>query len=137
MKQQFISEEKEELTKICSDMRELIKEENFQACDLLLKAIISKYPHAPEPHNLYGILFEKQGDHIYAMKHFRAAWDLDSTYLPARFNLDQYGNFYSKGIMAFDESDCPELKQKSSYKIEYDENRIGRISRGKSDGTKY
>ncbi len=44
-------------------------------------------PDAAEPHNLFGILMEKQGCHISAMKHFRAAWSFGS-FLPARKNID-------------------------------------------------
>ena len=66
---------------------------------------MSEAPHAPEPHNLMGIILENENDHIGAMKHFRAAWALDPTYLPARFNMEQYAGFSAVGRMdAYDES---------------------------------
>lgn len=92
---------------------------------------IGKYPHDPEPHNLFGIFFEKRSDHNMAMKHFRAAWDLDPTYMPARHNLEHYGTFFSKGGCAYDESDCNITKQKDEYELVIDKNKIGHIVRRK------
>jgi hypothetical protein len=86
-------------------------------------------PHAPEPHNLLGMLLENQGDHLLAMKHFRAAWALEPTYLPARYNLEVYGTFFSKGAGAYDEEDCPVLEEKNNYMVEYDNNKNGHIVR--------
>jgi Flp pilus assembly protein TadD len=48
---------------------------------------------APQPHNLFGILLEYRGDQLRAMKHYRAATDLDPTYLPAKNNLYRAGQF--------------------------------------------
>ena len=48
-------------------------------------------PHSAIPHNLMGILMEKENNHVLAMKHFRAAYALDPTYIPARYNMEQYG----------------------------------------------
>lgn len=53
---------------------------------------MSKYPHAPQTHNLMGIILEKKEEHAAAMKHFRAALALDPTYYPAKHNLDMYGS---------------------------------------------
>lgn len=78
------------------------------------------YPHAPHPHNLMGILLEKQGNHLSAMKHFRAAWALDPTYLPCRINLDRYGSFFNQGNCAFDEQDCPPEDKRFHYTIQND-----------------
>lgn len=44
-------------------------------------------PESPEPHNLMGLLLQRQGEYVKAMKHFRAALDLDPTFAPARKNL--------------------------------------------------
>ena len=89
---------------------------------------MGEFPNAPEPHNLLGIVMEKEGDHAGAMKHFRAAYALDPTYLPARQNLDHYGTFYSRGGCAYDESDCPQ-EAPSPYEIQYDEKGIGHAVR--------
>ncbi|MPN32980.1 hypothetical protein SDC9_180463 [bioreactor metagenome] len=68
---------------------------------------MSRFPHEPHPHNLMGILLANKGDHISAVKHFRAAWSLDPTYLPAKYNLNQYTDFFrSRRIDAYSEEDC-------------------------------
>lgn len=117
-----------ELNALCSKVRELVGTRDYQSCISIIVSAMSKYPHAPQPHNLLGVLLERQGDHLTAMKHFRAAWALDATYLPARQNLDCYGTFFSHGKCAFDESDCPEEKH-DDYKIEYDAHGIGHVVR--------
>ncbi len=95
------------LHQLCVSVRKYTAERNYQKCVALICEAMGKYPHSPEPHNLFGIVLEKEGDHVEAMKHFRAAWALDPTYLPARQNLEYYGTFYCQGKCAFDEDDCP------------------------------
>ncbi|HHU78393.1 MAG TPA: hypothetical protein GXZ29_05875 [Clostridiales bacterium] len=96
-----------ELTVLCKAVRKLVEQKEYSKCELLIKDAMRKYPHAPQPHNLIGILLEKKGDHVAAMKHFRAAWALDPTYIPARCNLERFGSLYPNEKCAFDESDCP------------------------------
>lgn len=93
MKQTKEPEAKQELAVLCGTIRKLIKQNKCKKGELLIKGAMGKHPHAPEPHNLMGLLLEQQGDHIAAMKHFRAAWGLDPTYLPARQNLECFGSF--------------------------------------------
>lgn len=93
--------QKEELNALCNSVRELMYMGNYRECEYFISQAMQKYPHAPEPHNLFGLLLEKLGDHIDAMKHFRAAWALDSSYLPARKNLDSFGTFVSHGQGAY------------------------------------
>lgn len=94
-----------ELDELCEKVRELVKERNFETCMAIICEAMMKYPHAPHPHNLLGIVLEKRGDHVNGMKHFLAAWALDPTYLPARYNMDTYGSFYSSGSSAYHDSD--------------------------------
>lgn len=94
-----------ELDELCATTRELVLEKNYEGCISSICHAMERYPHAPEPHNLMGIVMEKMGDHVSAMKHFRAAWALDPTYMPANHNLNVYGTFFSNGRCAFDESD--------------------------------
>lgn len=96
-----------DLCALCSLIRDLASEENYDLCIKELSVAMQNHPHAPQPHNLMGVVLEKSGDHLSAMKHFRAAWALDPTYLPARHNLNTYGTFFSFGKCAFDESDVP------------------------------
>ena len=129
MKQTNYPESNLELTVLCDTVRELVSQKKYQECILLIQNAMRKYPHAAEPHNLIGILLEKEDDHISAMKHFRAAWALDPTYIPARCNLERYGNFYAVGQCAFDETDCIQEQKDNPLKVEYDEHGIGRVVR--------
>jgi lipoprotein NlpI len=128
-KKVIIDEEKQMLI---SNIIGSLKDNDLEKSELLLEVAIGRYPHDPEPHNLYGILFEKKFDHNMAMKHFRAAWDLDPTYLPARHNLEHYGTFNSRGHCAYEVSDCNEENNDEhsfDYKIDYDIHSIGHINR--------
>ena len=107
MKETKIIEEPNELDVLCSSVKALAVNGEYKTCFQITYAAMEKYPHAPHPHNLAGILLEKTGDHLTAMKHFRAAWALDPAYRPANMNLQTYGTFYSAGKAAYDESDCP------------------------------
>jgi len=102
----LIDEKNDESISLYKSIIGLLKENNLVESEPLLVEAIGKYPHAPEPHNLMGIWLERKRDHMLAMKHFRAAWSLDPTYLPARHNLELYGTFFSKGHCAFELSDC-------------------------------
>ncbi|MEL7565890.1 MAG: hypothetical protein AAGU27_13505 [Dehalobacterium sp.] len=127
MKQMNMLEVSQELTALCGTIRKLVEQNEYLRGELLIKEAIGKYPDAPEPHNLLGLLLESQDDHLTAIKHFRAAWALDPTYLPAQQNMDLFGNFYSSGKWAYDESDCPREKKDDKYKVEYDAHGIGHI----------
>lgn len=105
-----------ELDLLCATVKELVAERKYDACIASICRAMGRYPHAPQPHNLLGIILEKTGDHPGAMKHFRAAWALDPTYLPASHNLNTYGTFFSSGGCAFDEGDLPAHTQKKTTK---------------------
>lgn len=96
-----------ELEQLCASVRAFVTEGAYEACIEPICKAMERHPHAPQPHNLLGIILEKLGDHLTAMKHFRAAWALDPTYEPANHNLSTYGTFRSMGSCAFDESDLP------------------------------
>lgn len=128
MEAQERSESKKELAALCDTIRAFVGERKYRECEALIFDAMKKYPHAPEPHNLIGVLLEKQGDHLTAMKHFRAAWALDPTYLPARQNLDSFGTFFSRGQYALDESDCPE-KAQDELIMKCDEHGVDRVVR--------
>jgi len=129
MKKHELPESSNELNALCATVRELIGIQDYQKCESLINSAMCQFPHAPEPHNLIGVLLEKKGDHLTAMKHFRAAWALDPTYIPARQNLDSYGTFFSRGKCAYDESDCSVEEESNNYKIEYDTHGVGHVLR--------
>ena len=106
MQNNIHEENQKELQSLCNLVRELTYKNQYKQCREAITSAMRKYPHAPEPHNLFGVLLEKRGDHSSAMKHFRAAWALDPTYIPARYNLNIFSSFTRKGSYAFDESDC-------------------------------
>ena len=90
----------------------------------LICQFMEQYPHAPQPHNLLGIVMEKTGKHHAAMKHFKAALALDPEYLPAKYNLRTYGTFFSRGSCAFDESDIT-IGESGNIEVVYDSRNIG------------
>lgn len=127
----------EEMIKLVATVRVLIDDENYQECEELVLDALRFFPHSPQPHNLLGMIFELTSQHDLAMKHFRAAYSLDPTYLPARHNMELYGNFGSNGRGALDESDCPRLQDKGRYRVEYDKKGIGHVIRSfKNESTK-
>ncbi len=117
-----------ELTELCNTVREFIGQKKFRESEDLIAKAMAKFPHAPQPHNLMGIQLESKCDHISAMKHFRAAWALDPTYLPVRINITQYADMFCRNRKyTYTEEDCPQKQERDLYKIEYNENGIGHI----------
>lgn len=127
MKNTYINQTYSELEQLCISVRAFVEERDYDACMEPICKAMERYPDAPHPHNLLGILLEKMGDHSSAMKHFRAAWALDPTYLPVRQNLETYGTFFSKGICAFDESDVHPVPA-AKIEIVYDERGVGHVT---------
>ena len=99
--------EKKELAALCDSVKHLVGEGDLSTCEEIIADAMHRYPHAPQPHNLMGVLFEIRNDHDSAGKHFRAAWSLDPTYIPARYNLDNFASFDNQRKYAFDENDYP------------------------------
>ncbi len=119
----------QELTELCLCVRNLAAREEYEMCMDAICEAMGNYPCAPQPHNLLGVVLEKLGNHADAMRHFRAAMDLDPTYSPARQNLTTYGTFYSDGQAAYDENDCQ--PSKAHYEVEYDHYGVGHMLRRK------
>ena len=115
-----VPEDIEERQALCSKARALIENGELVECEKMICSAMARYPHIPEPNNLLGILLERQGDHVLAMKHFRAAWALDPSYRPARQNLDGYGSFYPNRKIAFDENDCSSDPYLDHIEINFD-----------------
>lgn len=82
-----------ELVNLCDRVKEYLDKNAYKACMNDICYAMYLYPDAPEPHNLMGILMEKQKNHMGAIKHFRAALDLDPAYLPAKENMMEYARF--------------------------------------------
>lgn len=90
----------------CLEMKKLICSGKSQEAIQIICNFMSKHPNSAIPHNLLGIIYEKKCNHILAMKHFRAAWCLDPTYLPARENISNFSSFESMHRFFYEESDC-------------------------------
>lgn len=115
-----------ELDILCSSVRDLSEAGNYTAAKEMIGNAMCRYPDAPHPHNLMGVVLEKLGDHGTAMKHFRAARALDPSYLPAGHNLDVYGTFFAGGRCAYDESDLP-ISNLHGSDITYNKRVIGHV----------
>lgn len=99
----------DDMVTLCSEIKYDILTDKFRECEEILARMMFLYPHAPEPHNFYGIVLEKKGQHTLAMKHFRASADLDPTFTPAVRNLENSGSFYGRNnYFVFDRQDCLE-----------------------------
>lgn len=70
---------------------ECINNHKYTEAEQYIKSAMILDMTAPQPHNLLGILLEYRGDKLRAMKHYRAATDLDPTYMPAKNNLYRAG----------------------------------------------
>ena len=117
-----------ELLDLCLRIKELTAENDLSLSKKIIYQAMSEYPDNPEPHNLLGLVLEKENNHVLAMKHFRAALDLDETYYPARENLNKYGTFHSNGSDCFSSLDC-KTSETLKYEIKYDSHGIGCVTR--------
>ena len=115
------------------NVKSLIQGYEHQAAEKEIVQLMCSVPHSPVPHNLYGILLEEKNKHIEAMKHFRAAYALDPTYIPARYNMERYGSLKADSFLpAYSEEDCVEICRKEKdrqFTVEYDEHNVGHIVR--------
>jgi len=102
------------LNHVIVEVRELIGRHEYRECEKVIRQAMSDYPDNAVPNNLMGLLDEKKGDHLNAMKHFRAAWALDPSYRPVLMNLDCFGTVSSDKVFIFDETD---ESPKSNHKL--------------------
>ena len=117
---------------LTAHIRALVAQRHFSEAEDEAAQAMTAAPHDAQPHNLMGIIAESRNDHVQAMKHFRAAWALDPTYLPARINMERYGSF--SGHLprpVYDETDCApsRAENRRAFRIEYDANGIGHVIR--------
>ena len=98
----------EVMTDLCMKVKKYIEEKDWDSCMELIPRYMERYPNSAVPHNLLGIVLESQGHHPDAMRHFRAAWSLDPTFLPASQNIDAYSLYDSEKDVkpAYTVDDC-------------------------------
>lgn len=119
---------------LVSHVRQMVMGNDFEEAEQEVAVAMGEAPHEAQPHNLMGIILERKHDHVGAMKHFRAAWALDPTFLPARVNMERYASFEKRiPRPAFDESDCPQSgnQNKKRCRIEYDQSGVGHVVMGR------
>lgn len=86
--------------------RALLGEDKFQECRILIENELASMPDSPVPQNLLGILEEKRFEKDKAIRHYRASYSLDPTYIPAIWNLERLGTGDVNKKCAFSEKDC-------------------------------
>lgn len=107
MKQQV--EEYKTLEKLSETIKQNI--DNRELCKKLIMEALIKYPDAPQPQNLLGILAEYNHDQILAMKHYRASWALASNYRPAKENIDRLVDMHYSNHYFFTDCDCDNVEK--------------------------
>ncbi|MGN0312979.1 MAG: hypothetical protein ACI4CC_09395 [Lachnospiraceae bacterium] len=108
--------------------KNLIEQHQYETCQRKICRAMMEEPHSAIPQNLMGILMEKEGKRVLAMKHFRAAYALDPTYVPARYNMEQYAEPFSQGKLAYTQEDCP-LQHDPQFEVRYDDRHVGHLVR--------
>ncbi|WP_423188624.1 hypothetical protein ACO1PF_08475 [Alkalibacterium sp. f15] len=99
--------DRKELEKLSDEIECLYKQGDYELCEKMIRQAIGKYPHAPHPHNLFGILLENSGNKVAAMNHYRASIALEPSYKPARCNLYRYGDMSNRNtIPTFSDKEC-------------------------------
>lgn len=115
-------------------IKELVENREFEEGKKLTAEAMMQEPDSAVPHNLLGIILEVMGDHVGAMKHFRAANALDPAYIPPRCNMDNYGSFGKDAKKcAYNTEDCPTQIKPETFKKEYDSKGIMHIVRRSSN----
>ena len=56
-----IQQERKEIETVCCTVKRLVGRFQYDECDNLIAHAMEKYPHAPEPHNLLGVVSGKTG----------------------------------------------------------------------------
>ena len=110
------------------ECKKMITCHEYKKCENKIKEAMFQDPHSAIPHNLMGILMEKEKNHVQAMKHFRAAYALDPTYIPARYNMEQYGSMNFTVECAYSEKDC-QIQKDSQFKEVYDAHNVRHLIR--------
>lgn len=107
------------LEKLSLEIKNILKI-NQDQCEQQIKEALWKYPDAPQPQNLLGILAEIREDKTLAMKHYRAAWALAPYYRPSRENIDRLVDMQYHKHYYFNDQDVDDMENKKknrSFKI--------------------
>ena len=107
------------LMSLIEQAKELIIEKKYKECEVLICTAMFEHPHDAIPHNLMGLLLEKENYHVEAMKHFSAAYALDPTYQPSSWNMECFRSYTMPHSCAYFASDCETYldKEKKGGKV--------------------
>jgi Flp pilus assembly protein TadD len=86
--------------------KKLIGHGKYLECEAIIATLMFNHPHDPIPHNLMGLMYEAMDLHVEAMRHFRAACDLDPEYLPSVWNIHCFGSDFRTASGAYLDADC-------------------------------
>jgi len=95
--------------------------------------LMRQYPDAAQPHNLMGLLLEKEGSHLMALRHCLAAVALDPGHRPSLENLNRFSELYYSGEGVFAEEECNPAKREEAavlgYQVGYDRKGMAHLYR--------
>jgi DNA-binding response OmpR family regulator len=77
--------------------KKYISDRGFSAARETVRKAMAADPTQPEAYNLLGALHEIKGNRLEAQKFYRASLDIDSSFKPARANLDRITSWEKKG----------------------------------------
>ena len=119
-----------QMKELTARVRRIVQENHMREAEAAAAKAMADAPHEAQSHNLMGIIMEQENDPIQAMKHFRAAWALDPSFIPARINMERYGSCsFAMPRPAYDEADCPQEANEHKCRIETDGRGIGHVIR--------
>jgi len=75
---------------------ELLKSRQYNEAHEHLHCAISIHDYRPEAYNLLGVLYEKKGDSLKAIRFYRVSYYFDQSYKPATNNLERMTDMYRK-----------------------------------------
>ncbi len=114
------------LNELSLSVKNLAETKHFDEAETMAIEAMAEYPDSPIPHNLYGIILDELGQHLQALRHYRAASALDPTYQPALFNLSIKPITFCEPHYVFTEDECKELKA-FHYELYFNEKGIGQL----------
>ncbi|WP_285944979.1 hypothetical protein [Faecalibaculum rodentium] len=118
---------------VTCQVRSLLKESRLDACRQVILDLMMQYPDAAQPHNLMGLLLEKEGSHIMALHHFRAAVALEPGHRPSLENLNRFSELYYSGEGVFAEEECRPAERENvsacGYQVGYDRKGMAHLYR--------
>ena len=99
--------DQKQMQALTARVRALVQENHMCEAEAAAAMAMADAPHEAQPHNLMGIIMERENDHVQAMKHFRAAGAGSHVSFRARINMERYGSFsFTMPSPAYDEADC-------------------------------